>query len=102
VPYPRGAAGADAAGAVGGGRWGWRHLGVYLYRTEFLHTFHRLPSTPLSRREQLEQLRALEHGHAIHCFEARALGFGVDVPADLARVEAWIAAQGRRAEGPGR
>ncbi|HKI97539.1 MAG TPA: 3-deoxy-manno-octulosonate cytidylyltransferase [bacterium] len=89
IPYPRSPA----------GDLGWRHLGVYLYRADFLHTFHRLPSTPLSEREQLEQLRALEHGYAIHCFQAQALGFGVDVPADLVRAEAWIAAQGRRVEG---
>jgi 3-deoxy-manno-octulosonate cytidylyltransferase (CMP-KDO synthetase) len=93
IPYPR-------AAPLPGNAPGWRHLGVYLYRTEFLHTFHRLPPTPLSERELLEQLRALEHGYAIHCFQARALGFGVDVPADLALAEAWIAAQHRRAEAP--
>jgi len=92
IPYPRAAAAPTELG--------WRHLGVYLYRTDFLHVLHRLPPTPLSERELLEQLRALEHGYAIHCFQARALGFGVDVPADLAQAEHWIAAQARRAEAP--
>lgn len=82
IPFPRGP----------GQGWGWLHLGVYLYRTAFLHTFHRLPPTPLSEREQLEQLRALEHGYTIHCFEARTLGFGVNTPEDLSRVEALLAA----------
>jgi 3-deoxy-manno-octulosonate cytidylyltransferase (CMP-KDO synthetase) len=89
IPYPR----------AQSGRLGWRHLGVYLYRTDFLHIFHGLPPTPLSERELLEQLRALEHGYAIHCFEARALGFGVDVPADLARAEALLAELGGRRDG---
>lgn len=89
IPYARSAAGA----------LGWRHLGVYLYRADFLERFRSLAPTPLSEREQLEQLRALENGHAIHCFEARSLGFGVDVPADLARAEAWIAANPSGAEG---
>ncbi len=79
VPYPRGEGGL-----------GWRHMGVYLFRTEFLYTFAELAMTPLARREQLEQLRALEHGYAIHCFEAANLGVGVDVPADVAKVEALL------------
>jgi 3-deoxy-manno-octulosonate cytidylyltransferase (CMP-KDO synthetase) len=74
-------------------------LGVYLYRTDFLHTYHRLAPTPLSERELLEQLRVLEHGYPIHCFQARAIGFGIDVPADLARAEALLAALGGRSGG---
>jgi 3-deoxy-manno-octulosonate cytidylyltransferase (CMP-KDO synthetase) len=73
------------------GRLGWRHMGVYLYQIDFLHDFHRLPATELSEREQLEQLRALEHGYAIHCFEAASLSIGVDVPEDIAKVEASLA-----------
>jgi len=73
------------------GRLGWRHMGVYLYRVEFLQTFHRLPATELSEREQLEQLRALEHGYPIHCFDAASLSIGVDVPEDVKKVEAALA-----------
>ena len=80
VPYPREP-----------GSLGWRHMGVYLYRTDFLRTFHGLPSTELAEREQLEQLRALENGYAIHCFEAAFLSVGVDVPADIARAEEALA-----------
>ncbi len=79
APYPRGE-----------GALGWRHMGVYLFRTEFLYTFAELAMTPLARREELEQLRALENGYAIHCFEAANLGVGVDVPADVAKVEALL------------
>ena len=79
VPYPR-----------GGGGLGWRHMGVYLFRTDFLHAFAKMPATPLSQREQLEQLRVLEHGHAIHCFQASSLTIGVDVPGDVPRAEALM------------
>jgi len=79
IPHPR-----DQEGP---GAHGWRHLGVYMYRLDFLERFGALPPTPLSALEQLEQLRALEHGYEIRCFEAKAMGVGVDVPADVARVE---------------
>ena len=81
IPYPRGEGGL-----------GWRHLGIYLFRTDFLFTFSRLPQTPLARREQLEQLRALENGYPIHCFEAAHVSVGVDVPADLERVATHLQA----------
>ena len=71
---------------------GYKHLGIYLYRRDFLDVFHRLPPTALSELEQLEQLRALEHGYSIQCFVARSPGFGVDVPEDLARAEEMILA----------
>lgn len=78
--------------ARGCGELGWRHLGVYLFRTDFLHTFAAMPPTPLSVREQLEQLRVLEHGHHIHCFRASTLTIGVDVPEDISRAEELLRA----------
>jgi len=85
VPYPRGTPLRDDAAPLG-----WRHMGIYLYRWDFLRTFAKLPMTPLSQREQLEQLRALEHGFAIHCFEARSHGLGVDTPEQLVQVAALL------------
>ena len=46
-----------------------KHVGLYVYRREFLRTFIALAPTPLERTESLEQLRVLEHGHAILCAE---------------------------------
>jgi 3-deoxy-manno-octulosonate cytidylyltransferase (CMP-KDO synthetase) len=68
-----------------------RHIGLYAYRTAFLHRFPTLPQGTLERFESLEQLRALEHGHAItvHITE-HAPAPGVDTPEDLARVRAWL------------
>jgi 3-deoxy-manno-octulosonate cytidylyltransferase (CMP-KDO synthetase) len=42
-----------------------QHLGLYAYRREFLIQLARWERTPLEKLENLEQLRALEHGHAI-------------------------------------
>jgi 3-deoxy-manno-octulosonate cytidylyltransferase (CMP-KDO synthetase) len=76
----------------------WQHVGLYAYRRAFLLEYVRLPQTALERAEQLEQLRALEHGQRIRC--ARIEGWRsvpVDVAADVARVEAALAARGARA-----
>ena len=70
-----------------------RHIGIYAYRASFLKTFARLPATPLERAESLEQLRALEHGHAISVrITPDAFPPGVDTEEDLARAERALAA----------
>jgi 3-deoxy-manno-octulosonate cytidylyltransferase (CMP-KDO synthetase) len=69
----------------------WQHVGLYAYRRDFLLDFVTLPPTPAERAEQLEQLRALEHGHAIGCAIVEGWSsIPVDVPADVARVEARL------------
>lgn len=57
-----------------------KHVGLYVYRRDFLVGFPALPSTPLERCEQLEQLRALEHGHRIAVAIGEAPFHGVDTP----------------------
>ncbi|HQV50519.1 MAG TPA: 3-deoxy-manno-octulosonate cytidylyltransferase, partial [Dokdonella sp.] len=53
--------------------------------------------TPLEIAESLEQLRALEHGHAIHVAMApEFFPAGVDTEADLARVERELLASQAR------
>jgi 3-deoxy-manno-octulosonate cytidylyltransferase (CMP-KDO synthetase) len=66
---------------------GWRHVGMYAYRRDVLLRLAALPPSPLERREQLEQLRALEHGIAIAvvAWNDRAPLVEVDTPADLER-----------------
>jgi 3-deoxy-manno-octulosonate cytidylyltransferase (CMP-KDO synthetase) len=63
-----------------------RHIGLYVYRREFLLTLASLPRTPLERLESLEQLRALEHGHRIRVVETAYTSISVDTPEDLERV----------------
>src|SRR5262245_15520187 len=70
----------------------WQHVGLYAYRREFLLRFPTLAPTPAERAEGLEQLRALEHGHPIRCAVIeRWTSAAVDVPADIAIVEARLA-----------
>jgi 3-deoxy-manno-octulosonate cytidylyltransferase (CMP-KDO synthetase) len=65
-----------------------RHIGIYAYRAGFLRRFAALPRTPLEQLESLEQLRALEHGHAIAVRIApEPFPAGVDTAEDLARAE---------------
>ena len=74
----------------------WQHVGLYAYRREFLLEFVKLAPTPAERSEQLEQLRALENGHRIRCAVVEGWrGIPVDVPADVARVEARLRELGR-------
>ena len=69
-----------------------RHIGIYSYRAAFLRSFPTLPQAPTEAIEQLEQLRALWHGHriAVHLAQ-QAPGAGVDTPEDLERVRALFA-----------
>lgn len=70
-----------------------RHLGLYAYRAAFLRAYRDLEPAPLEHSEMLEQLRALWHGYRIHVADAVAQpGPGVDVEADVPRVEALLKA----------
>ena len=72
----------------------WQHVGIYAYRREFLLRFPALAPTPAERTEGLEQLRALEHGFAIHCAVIEGwTSAAVDVPGDVEAVEARLAAR---------
>ncbi len=64
-----------------------RHIGLYVYRRDFLLDYARLQPTALELAEQLEQLRALEHGYRIRVVETSRSSLGVDVPEDLKAVE---------------
>jgi len=70
------------------------HIGLYAYRAGFLKRFGSLPRGPLERWESLEQLRALENGHAIavHLTPTHPAA-GVDTPEDLERVRRLCANQ---------
>ncbi len=70
----------------------WQHAGLYAYRTDFLQRFVELEQTEAERAESLEQLRALEHGFRIRVALIEDWeSVPVDVPEDVARVEAALA-----------
>jgi len=72
-----------------------RHIGIYAYRAGFLRRYTQLARTPLEQAESLEQLRVLEHGHAIAVrLSPEPFPPGIDTEADLARAEAWLAEHG--------
>lgn len=75
------------------------HVGLYVYRRDFLVEWGRLAPTLLERVESLEQLRVLEHGYKIRVLETDTVdhefgGFSVDTPEDLARAEALLRERG--------
>lgn len=81
APVPWGA--MDARGAF-------RHVGVYAYRRAALLKMAKLPRTALEVSERLEQLRALENGMTIAVVETEHETVGVDVPADVKKVEKFL------------
>lgn len=69
----------------------WQHVGLYAYRKPFLETFVSLPPGEAEEVEALEQLRALEHGYRIRAAVVEGWrGVAVDLPEDVARVEAVL------------
>jgi 3-deoxy-manno-octulosonate cytidylyltransferase (CMP-KDO synthetase) len=63
-----------------------KHIGLYVYRRDFLLRYPSLPVGPLEQAERLEQLRALENGYRIRVVETECESLGVDTPEDLERV----------------
>ena len=64
-----------------------KHIGIYGYRRATLLRLVRWPVSPLEAAEQLEQLRALDHGLPLAVVRVAYESIGVDVPADVKRVE---------------
>jgi 3-deoxy-manno-octulosonate cytidylyltransferase (CMP-KDO synthetase) len=57
-----------------------KHPGLYAYRRDFLLRYVTLAATPCEEMEQLEQLRALEHGYAISVIKTEVRHHGIDTP----------------------
>lgn len=72
-----------------------QHVGLYVYRRDFLLEIVKLERSPAERAEELEQLRALENGHRIRAAEIEGwTSVPVDVPEDVPVVEAALARAG--------
>lgn len=83
IPFER----EKAKGKGGEGVVHYKHIGLYVYRRDFLLRYPELPVGPLERAERLEQLRALENGYNIRVVETEYESVGVDTPEDLERVK---------------
>jgi 3-deoxy-manno-octulosonate cytidylyltransferase (CMP-KDO synthetase) len=64
-----------------------KHVGLYVYRRDFLLEFAAMPPTFLEISEKLEQLRAVENGVPIRVVETEFTSIGVDTPDDLCKAQ---------------
>ncbi len=62
-----------------------KHLGLYVFRADFLQKYVRLPQTPLELAEKLEQLRILEHGFEIQVVRGNFKNMEVNTEEELER-----------------
>ena len=67
-----------------------RHIGLYVFRRDFLLRFAAWEQTPLEQAEKLEQLRILEHGERMKAVITELDSVAVDTPADLERVRTFM------------
>lgn len=70
-----------------------KHIGLYCFKRDFLLKYASLPQTPLQACEDLEQLKALEHGFYIQTALIEQGGIGVDTPEDISKVEEFLCRQ---------
>ena len=83
IPYPRHAEKLRV----------YEHVGLYVYRKDFLLEISKMSQGYLEKIESLEQLRVMEKGYKILVVETKmdkAAGISVDTPEDLERVERLI------------
>lgn len=97
IPYHRGRAGRlegdfrPALDVRERGLAGYRkHQGIYAYRRDVLLALTAMEPSPLEIDEGLEQLRALQAGHAIQVVESDFRSLAVDTPSDLDRVSRML------------
>ena len=93
IPYVRDAASSSVSEQMAAFPF-LKHLGIYGYRRDTLLRLVKFPVSPLERAEKLEQLRALENGIRIAVVKVAYDSIGVDVPADVKRVEQLLAVSG--------
>ncbi len=67
-----------------------KHIGLYVYRKEYLSRLVQLKPSKLELAEKLEQLRILESGEKIMVVETNIDSHSVDTPADLRKVRKLI------------
>lgn len=84
IPYNR-----DAATPV----TYYKHIGIYGYTKAALLHYTQLPMSTLEQVEKLENLRLIEHHIPVQMVLTTYASIGIDTPADLAKAEAYLAAQ---------
>ncbi len=74
----------------------YKHVGVYLFRRDFLLKFPTLPPSALEAAEKLEQLRVLEAGYRIRVVKTNYESHNVETAEDLAKVRELMRAKRNR------
>jgi 3-deoxy-manno-octulosonate cytidylyltransferase (CMP-KDO synthetase) len=64
----------------------YKHMGIYVFRKDFLLSYTQMPESGLERAERLEQLRILEQGYTMKVGVTRFDSVHVDSPEDVQRV----------------
>ncbi len=77
----------------------YKHIGLYVYRREYLLKFTELEPTDLEKIEKLEQLRMLENGFKIKVVVTEFENLAVDTPEDLERARIYYARLNKNNEG---
>jgi 3-deoxy-manno-octulosonate cytidylyltransferase (CMP-KDO synthetase) len=65
----------------------YKHIGLYIFRREFLSRYAQLPAAELEKAEKLEQLRILEAGYKILTGVTAYDSIPIDTPEDVERVK---------------
>jgi 3-deoxy-manno-octulosonate cytidylyltransferase (CMP-KDO synthetase) len=68
----------------------YKHIGLYIFRRNFLEQYAQLPVSQLEKAEKLEQLRILEAGYKIKAGLTTYDSIPIDTPEDVARVVAVL------------
>ena len=68
----------------------YKQVCIIPFRRDFLLTYAALEPTPLEQAESIDMLRALEHGYPVRLVYSPYKSQAVDLPAELARVEALM------------
>lgn len=66
----------------------YKHIGLYVYRRDYLLKLIRMKCSPLEEAEKLEQLRILENGDKIRLVMTNIDSHSVDTEEDLQRLQA--------------
>lgn len=99
IPWDRDAwAGRNTLSALTMNQPMYKHVGLYIYRRDFLLSYAAMPQTPLETTEKLEQLRVLETGYRIKATITEHESFGVDIPEDLSKIMQLLEERRERAD----
>ncbi len=64
----------------------YKHIGIYVFRRDFLLSYTSMSESKLERAERLEQLRILEHGYTMKVGITRFESMPIDTSDDVQRV----------------